>query len=90
MLEAKYLRRLLAPLVLSLFAIGWYRFSEVTLAHANQIALNTANFAVYVQQQQFEGYLTAARFICYTVVYVGLALFWYNLVKIVEVKEKNG
>ncbi|MDT7876559.1 hypothetical protein DDW09_03240 [Sulfolobus sp. SCGC AB-777_L09] len=90
MLESRYLRRLLAPLILSLFAIGWYRFSEITLSHANQIALNTANFAVYVQQTQFDGYLTATKYICYVVVYVGLALFWYNLVKVVEVKEKNG
>lgn len=90
MLESRYLRRLIAPLVLSLFAIGWYKFSEVTLANANQIALNTANFAVYVQQTQFDGYLTATRYICYVIVYVGLALFWYNLVKVVEVKERNG
>ncbi|MEJ2778789.1 hypothetical protein [Stygiolobus sp. RP850M] len=90
MLESRYLRRLLAPLILSFFAIGWYKFSESTLANANQIALNTANFAVYVQQTQYDGYLTATRYICYVVVYVGLALFWYNLVKIVEAKERNG
>jgi len=90
MLESRYLRRLLAPLILSFFAIGWYKFSEDTLANANQIALNTANFAVYVQQTQYDGYLTATRYICYVVVYVGLALFWYNLVKIVEAKERNG
>ncbi|MEJ2780403.1 hypothetical protein WIW89_05715 [Stygiolobus sp. CP850M] len=90
MLESRYLRRLLAPLILSFFAIGWYKFSEGTLANANQIALNTANFAVYVQQTQYDGYLTATRYICYVVVYVGLALFWYNLVKIVEAKERNG
>ncbi|MEJ2771881.1 MULTISPECIES: hypothetical protein [unclassified Stygiolobus] len=90
MLESRYLRRLLAPLILSFFVIGWYKFSESTLANANQIALNTANFAVYVQQTQYDGYLTATRYICYVVVYVGLALFWYNLVKIVEAKERNG
>lgn len=90
MLESRYLRRLLAPLILSFFAIGWYKFSEGTLANANQIALNTANFAVYVQQTQYDGYLTATRYICHAVVYVGLALFWYNLVKIVEAKERNG
>jgi len=90
MLESRYLRRLLAPLILSFFAIGWYKFSEGTLANANQIVLNTANFAVYVQQTQYDGYLTATRYICYAVVYVGLALFWYNLVKIVEAKERNG
>jgi hypothetical protein len=90
MLESRYLRRLLAPLILSFFAIAWYKFSESTLANANQIALNTANFAVYVQQTQYDGYLTATRYICYVVVYVGLALFWYNLVKIVEAKERNG
>jgi len=90
MLESRYLRRLLAPLILSFFAIGWYKFSEGTLANANQIALNTANFAVYVQQTQYDGYLTATRYICYVVVYVGLALFWYNLIKIVEAKERNG
>ena len=90
MLEMRYIRKLLAPLVLSLFAIGWYRFSEVVLSHADQIALNNANFAVYVQSVQFDGYLTATRYICYAIVYIGLALFWYNLVKIVEVKERNG
>lgn len=90
MLETQYIRKLLAPLVLSLFAIAWYLFSEATLAQANTIALGSANFAVYVQTAQFQGYLEACRYICYTVVYVGLAMFWYNLVKIVEVKERNG
>lgn len=90
MVESKYVRKILAPLVLSLFAIGWYQFSKIYLAHANNLALANANFAVYVQSQQFDGYLTATAYICYTVVYVGLALFWYNLVKFVEVKEKHG
>lgn len=90
MLETPYLRKLLAPLILSLFAIAWYVFSEATLAHANQIALNIANFAAYVPASQFDGYLTACRYICYVTVYIGLALFWYNLVKIVEAKESNG
>ncbi|MFP3259716.1 MAG: hypothetical protein RXQ22_02275 [Sulfolobus sp.] len=34
--------------------------------------------------------IEATKYICYVVVYVGLAPFWYNLVKVMEVKEKNG
>ncbi|ACP39239.1 MULTISPECIES: hypothetical protein [Sulfolobaceae] len=90
MVESKYIRKIIAPLVLSLFAIGWYQFSKIYLTHANDLALSNANFAVYVQTQQFDGYLTATRYICYAIVYLGLILFWYNLVKFVEVKEKHG
>ncbi|QKR00164.1 hypothetical protein GWK48_07070 [Metallosphaera tengchongensis] len=81
------LRRVIAPLVLSLFAIGWYQFSKVYLFNADNLALNQANFAIYVNPAQFQGYLEATTWICYTVVYVGLIMFWYSLVRYVESKE---
>ncbi len=80
-------RRLLAPIILSLFAIGWYKFSEIYLSSSNDLALSNGNLAVYVIPQQFEGYLVATLWICYFLVFVGLSLFWYNLVKIVQQAE---
>ncbi|WP_371810347.1 hypothetical protein, partial [Acidianus sp. RZ1] len=81
-----YLRKVLAPLVLSLFAMGWYRFSEVYIVGSDQIALSHGNYAVYVIPAQLDGYLVANLWICYSLVFVGLSMFWYNLVKYVKDK----
>lgn len=86
-MQTAYIRRLLAPIILSLFAIGWYKFSEIYLVNSDNIALSHGNYAVYVTPQQLEGYLTATLWICYFFVFVGLSLFWYNLVKIVAQLE---
>ncbi|ABP94548.1 MULTISPECIES: hypothetical protein [Metallosphaera] len=80
-------RRVIGPLVLSLFAIAWYQFSKIYLTGADNIALNQANFLVYVPPDQLQGYLEATTWICYTVVYVGLIMFWVSLVKYVQSKE---
>ncbi|MEM0072934.1 MAG: hypothetical protein QXM17_08175 [Metallosphaera sp.] len=81
------IRKVIAPLILSLFAIGWYQFSKVYLTGANNIALHQANFLVYVPPDQLQGYLSATTWICYTVVYVGLIMFWISLVNFVKSKE---
>ncbi len=86
-MKTAYVRKLLAPVVLSLFAVGWYEFSVIYLASNNQLALSSGDLAVYVVPQQFQGYLTATLWICYFVVFMGLAMFWYNLVNIVREEE---
>lgn len=87
MMQSVYVRKLLAPIILSLFAIGWYKFSEIYLVNSDNIALSHGNYAVYVVPQQLEGYLTATLWICYFLVFAGLSVFWYNLVKIVQQLE---
>ncbi len=84
------LRKVIAPLILSLFSIAWYQFSAIYLVEADQEALSRANFAVYVNQPQLAGYLEATRWICYVIVYVGLILFWQALVKFVRSREVIG
>ncbi len=79
-----YVRKLTAPLVLSLFAVGWFKFSEIYLVGSNSLALSHGNYAVYVVPQQMDGYLNATLWICYFLVFAGLSAFWYNLVKIVQ------
>ncbi len=79
-----YVRKLLAPLVLSMFAVGWYKFSEVYLVGSDKLALSNGNYAVYVVPTQMQGYLTATLWICYFLVFAGLSVFWYNTVKIVQ------
>ncbi|EHP71046.1 MAG: hypothetical protein RXS23_06855 [Metallosphaera yellowstonensis] len=80
-------RKVIAPLILSLFAIVWFQFSKVYLTGADNIALREANFAIYVTPEQLQGYLEATAWTCYIVVYVGLIFFWYGLVRYVESKE---
>jgi len=79
-----YVRRLLAPIVLSLFAVGWYKFSFIYLTASNKLAIAHGDYAVYVVPEQLQGYLTATLWICYFLVFAGLTVFWYNLVKIVQ------
>jgi hypothetical protein len=86
-MQTAYIRKLLAPIVLSLFAIGWYKFSEIYLVNSDNTALAHSNYAVYVVPQQLTGYLTATLWICYFLVFAGLSVFWYNLVKIVQQLE---
>lgn len=83
-----YVRRLLAPIILSLFAIGWYKFSETYLVYSNELALSQGRYAVYVTPQAMSAYLINTLWFCYFLVFVGLGLFWYNLVKIVKEEEK--
>ncbi|MEM0363222.1 MAG: hypothetical protein QXY68_07725 [Saccharolobus sp.] len=85
------IRKLLSPLILSLFAIGWYQFSVLYIKPNNNIALSHGVFSAYVPPSQLQGYIEATRIIGYIVVYIGLVIFWYNLVKIVKEKElKSG
>nr|WP_240931216.1 hypothetical protein [Acidianus sulfidivorans] len=86
-MKPAYVRKLLAPLVLSLFAIGWYKFSEIYLVSSDNLALQNGNYAVYVVPQQMQGYLNATLWLCYFLVFAGLSVFWYNLVKIVQEAE---
>ncbi|WP_236748978.1 hypothetical protein [Acidianus manzaensis] len=88
-MQSAYIRKLLAPLILSLFAIGWYKFSLIYLVGSDNLALQHGNYAVYVVPQQMEGYLNATLWLCYFLVFAGLSIFWYNLVKILQQLE-NG
>ncbi|WP_063492906.1 hypothetical protein AB1303_08430 [Saccharolobus solfataricus] len=84
------IRRLLSPLIVSLFAIGWYEFSVQYIVPNNNVALENGVFSAYVFPSQLQGYIEVTRYICYIVVYLGLIFFWYNLVKTVrELEEAN-
>lgn len=87
-MQTVYVRRLLAPIILSLFAIGWYKFSQIYLVNADELALSQGHYAIYVTPQALNAYLTDTLWFCYFLVFVGLGLFWYNLVKIVKQEEK--
>lgn len=74
-------RRLIAPLVVLLFAVGWYRFSEVYIQGANQQLIEHANLSVYVPLQQLNAYMTAVLDFTYLVVALSLVFFIYYLAK---------
>ncbi|MDA4121831.1 MAG: hypothetical protein OK456_01470 [Thaumarchaeota archaeon] len=71
--------RLIAPLVLILFVVGWYQFSSVYIQGANNQLVASGNLAVYVPVQQVSGYLAALLDATYATVVIGLLIFAYNL-----------
>ena len=73
--------RLIAPAVLILFTLGWYRFSVVYIQAANNQLVANNNLAVYVPIQQISGYLTALLDATYVVVAFGVIVLAYNLGK---------
>ncbi|QGA55543.1 hypothetical protein GFS03_12270 [Sulfolobus sp. E5-1-F] len=87
MISLPIIRRLLSPLIVSLFAIGWYEFSVQYIVPNNNVALENGVFSAYISPSQLQGYIEATRYICYIVVYLGLIFFWYNLVKTVRELE---
>jgi hypothetical protein len=78
--------RLIAPLALILFAVGWYQFSSVYIAGANDQLVANGNLAVYVPIQQVQGYLAALLDATYFTASVGLMMFAYYLVKLLRFK----
>ena len=87
MVSLPIIRRLLAPIIVSLFAIGWYLYSVDYILPNNSVALSHGVFSAYVPTNQIDGYIQATTYICYAIVYIALAIFWYNLVKTVRELE---
>jgi len=87
MVSQPIIRRLLAPIIVSLFAIGWYLYSVDYILPNNSVALSHGVFSAYVPTNQIDGYIQATTYICYVIVYIALAIFWYNLVKTVRELE---
>jgi hypothetical protein len=78
--------RLIAPIALILFAVGWYQFSVVYIPGADNQLVADGNLAVYVPVQQIQGYLAALLDATYLTVSVGLVMFAYYFVKLVRFK----
>jgi hypothetical protein len=78
--------RLVAPVALILFAIGWYEYSVVYIQGADNQLVASGNLAVYVPVQQISGYLASLLDATYLVVAVGVVVLVYNAVKLVRFK----
>jgi len=79
--------RLVAPLFLILFAVGWYQFSVAYIPSANNQLVANDNLSVYVPVQQIQGYLAALLDATYITVSAGLVMFAYYLVKLLRFKS---
>ncbi len=80
-------RFLIAPLVLLLFAVGWYRFSVVYIQGANLQLVQHNNYSVYVPLQQVSAYLQALQEFTYVTAAIALVMFLYFLVRFVQFKR---
>jgi hypothetical protein len=80
--------KLIAPMVLVLFALGWYQFSIVYIQGADSQLVANGNLAVYVPVQQVNGYLAALLDATYITVAAGLFVFAYYLVKLLRIKSR--
>jgi hypothetical protein len=78
--------RLIAPIALILFAVGWYQFSVSYIPGANDQLVANDNLSVYVPVQQIQGYLSALVDATYFTVSIGLIMFAYYFVKLVRFK----
>jgi hypothetical protein len=76
--------RLVAPLVLVLFVVGWYQFSVVYVQGADNQLVANDNLAVYVPIQQVQGYLAALLGATYITASAGLIAFAYQVVKLLR------
>jgi hypothetical protein len=81
--------RLIAPIALVLFAVGWYQFSVVYIQGADNQLVASDNLAVYVPIQQVQGYLAALLDATYLTVSAGLVVFAYHLVKLLRFKTRT-
>jgi len=79
--------RLIAPIALIIFAVGWYEFSVVYIPNANNQLVANDNLAVYVPIQQIQGYLAALIDATYLTVSVGLIMFAYYFVKLLRFRS---
>jgi hypothetical protein len=73
--------RLIAPVVLILFAVGWYQFSVVYIQRANDQLVANDDLSVYVPVQQVHGYLAALLDATYVVVALGALVLAYNALR---------
>lgn len=81
--------RLVAPVVLILFAVGWYRFSVVYIQGADDQLVAKNNLAVYVPIQQIQSYLTVLLDATILVVAIGLAILVYNILKFARFRARR-
>jgi len=81
--------RLVAPLILALFAVGWYQFSIVYIQRANDQLVANNNLAVYVSVQQVQGYLAALLDATLLTISAALIAFAYFFVKLVMAKSRG-
>jgi len=80
--------RLVAPMALVLFALGWYQFSIVYIQGADSQLVANGNLAVYVPLQQVQGYLAALLDATYITVSAGLTVFAFYIVKLLRTKRR--
>jgi hypothetical protein len=81
--------RLVAPLVLVLFVLGWYQFSVIYVQRADNQLVAHDNLAVYVPIQQVQGYLAALLGATYMTASAGLVAFAYQLAKLLRVRPRK-
>jgi hypothetical protein len=81
--------RLIAPVLLIVFAVGWYHFSVVYIPQANSQLVANDNLSVYVPVQQIQGYLAALLDATYLVISAGVILFAYNLAKLLRIRSSR-
>jgi hypothetical protein len=79
--------RLIAPIVLVLFVVGWYRFSLIYIQGANDQLVANDNLAVYVPVQQVHGYLVALLDGTYLTACAGMVVFSYYFVKFLRFRS---
>ncbi len=82
--------RLVAPIVLVLFVVGWYQFSLVYIQGADNQLVAGGNLGVYVPVQQVQGYLDALLYATYVGAALGLVVFFYNLAKVLGTRSRRG
>ena len=81
--------RLIAPIVLVLFVVGWYQFSVVYIQGADNQLVANGNLAVYVPIQQVSGYLAALLDATYIAATAGLMTFAYYLVRLLRARSRR-
>ena len=81
--------RVIAPLVLVLFAVGWYQFSAVYIQGADNQLVANDDLAVYVTVQQVHGYMAALLDATYLTVSIGLIMFAFSLVKFLRARPSG-
>jgi len=79
--------KLIAPLALVLFAVGWYQFSAAYIPSADNQLVASDNLAVYVPVQQIQGYMSALLGATYLTVIAGILIFAYYLVRLLRLRS---
>ncbi|HUH99519.1 MAG TPA: hypothetical protein VLY65_00615 [Nitrososphaerales archaeon] len=79
--------RLLAPIVMVLFVVGWYEFSVVYIQGADNQLVANGNLAVYVPVQQVQGYLSALLYATYLAAAAGSIAFVHHASKFLRARS---